>query len=166
MLDQLQLVAAGDADIEIAVRGQDDPVVAAGHEGLPGQLIGGADAAGSMGRAPGPEGIDGRQQDLFLIAGGRRQNDPVAAGVNDDGHPVAAAELLDQQGHGLFQERQLVRAAHRSRDIDEKDQIGRRQLLLGEILGLQADAHQSVLRLPGTGPDLRVSEKGSFSGCG
>ena len=63
----LQLVRVGDADIEIAVGGEDDAVDAIGIEILLGERVGLADALAARRAAAGAELIDGRE-DLGLVA--------------------------------------------------------------------------------------------------
>ena len=155
LFDQLlQFVPAGHADVEIAVRGEDDPVGGPGQETLPGQLVGGADAAGAMGRTARLQAVDGGEDTLLLVAGGGRQHHPVRAGVHHQGHPVAFAQLPHQERQGLLQERQLVRVPHRAGDIDEEDQVRGRQFFPGEIACREADAHQPVVAVEGAGAHL------------
>ena len=107
-----------------------------------------------MGRTARLQAVDGGEDTLLLVAGGGRQHHPVRAGIDHQGHPVACAQLPHQERQGLLQERQLVRVPHGAGDIDEEDQVRRRQLFPGQIAGRKADAHQPVVAVEGTRPHL------------
>ena len=84
--DQIALVR--DADVEVAVGGQDHAVDAALDEVRLGRLVGELDARAAVGRAAGAQPIEGRE-DPFAFARGRRgQDEALRAGVDDDGDAV------------------------------------------------------------------------------
>ena len=80
--------------------------------------------------------------------GGKRE--ARGARVGDDGHMVLRLELLNQRPQGFLHQRQLVGLAHRTRHIDQENEIGGRTVGGGQLTTLQADAHQPVRRLPGS----------------
>ena len=100
--------SSGDADVEIAVGGQDDAVGAVLDEVLGGDVVGELNARAAVGRAAGAQLVDGRE-DLRLVDARRRgQHQPRCAGVDDDGDLVVLAELLDQPLEAPLHQRQLV----------------------------------------------------------
>jgi len=155
VLDQaLQLITAGDAHVEIAVRGQNDAVVALGHEALFRHLVGGDDAARGVGGTAGVEVVDGGRDLLPPAARRGRQHHPVGTGINNDADAVLLGHLLHQHQHGLLEQGQLVRLVHGTGHVHQKDEVRRRQGGLVQILRLEADAYQLVARLPGTGAEF------------
>src|SRR5262249_32129386 len=92
-----QLCVVRDADVEVAVGGQDDPVDPVLDESPLGLLVGHLDSTLAVGRSPGREAVDLLIDAIFLVPGSRRQKKPRGAGVGDDAHAVAAGELLDQE---------------------------------------------------------------------
>ena len=67
-LDQLdEFILVGDADVEIAVGGQDDAVGAVLDEVLGGDVVSELDAGTAVGRAAGLQLIDGRHDSALLM---------------------------------------------------------------------------------------------------
>ena len=93
-------------------------------------------------------------------ARGRGQDQPGAAGVDDDRHAVVLAELLDQHLQPLLDQRQLVGLVHRARDVDQEDEVARPAACRGRFaLPLMADPRQPVLGVPGAAGDLDVDRE-------
>ncbi len=109
LLDQPdQFALARDADVEVAVAGQDDPVVALLLEVLPRHLIGQLDPGAARGGAARLEPLEGVEDLVLPAAGRRRQHQTGRPGVHHDGHPILRPQLVDEQPEGRLDQRQLV----------------------------------------------------------
>ena len=124
-----------DADVEVAVGGEDHAVVAVLDEVLLAPLCTPARSR----RAPAVEPPACRRvergEDRRLVgAGGRRQHDARRAGVDDDGHACprraagrragGSADLISGSRSG---------GCHRAGDVEQEDEVVRRHLPLVEI---------------------------------
>ena len=78
------------------------------------------------------------------------------ASVDDDGEKVFGRHLVDEAVHACFQQAQLVLIPHRSRDVNEEDEVGILQLTLRNILSLNTNPDQLVRYVPKTGANLSV----------
>ena len=165
LLDQaLELFEVGDADVEVAVGGQQDAVDAAVDVALARHPVGQLDAAGAGGAAAGLQRVDGVRDARALGAGRGLEHHPGAAGIGHQRDPVLRAQPIHHQLQGRFQQRQLVRRVHRTRDIHQKHQIDRRQRLGREILALERDPQQQVAGVPRAGGEFGVDRKGLRAG--
>ena len=165
MFDQLdEIVVVGNADVEVAVGGEDDAVDALGDEVLAGLRVGEGDAGPAVGRPAGLEVVDRTEDRLLVGAGGRRQHQARGAGVGDHRDPVAGVHVLDQQAQASAQQRQLVGRTHRARDIDQEHEVARPDLGDRYDLALHADLHELVRGVPWTRPDLGVDREGAAVG--
>ena len=161
-----QLVVVRHADVEVAVGGQDDAVGPLRDEVLDGLVVGELDARAAVGRAPGLQLVDGREDLGLAEARGGGEHQARGAGVDDDRHPVVLAQLLDQHPHPLLDEGQLVGLVHRARDVDQEDEVARRPLLVGDGTAHQADPGEAVLRIPGAAGHLDVDRERVVAGRG
>ena len=149
-----QRLLVADADVEIAVRGQHHPVHATLDERLPRHRVGQLDAGAAVGAAAGLQAVE-RGQDLAMaVAGGRRQDQPGRSRIHHDRHPVLRAQLRDQLGEGLLEQRQFVGGIHRARGVDQQHQVGGRQGRLGHVVALDADHQQLARGVPGGGREF------------
>ena len=138
-------ILAGDADVEVAVGGEDDAIDAAAHELLAGRTVGQLDPLCAVGRPACLEVGDRLVDPCLLVARGRRQHEPTRTRVDDDGDAIASGERVDQHAQTVAHERQLVGRVHRSRDVNQEHQIARRRVLLAQFAALKADERQLVL---------------------
>ena len=151
-----QVILRRDADVEIAVGGQDDAIRPVLDEVLGGDVIGELDARAAVGRAAALQLID-RREDLRLLDARRRREDQARGpGIDDDRDPVVLAELLDQPLQAPLDQRQLVRLLHRAGDVDQEDEVAGRPLGLVDRPGGDPDPRQPVIGVPGTARDLDV----------
>jgi len=149
-----QCLGVGQADVEVAVRGQKNPVDAILDEGLAGHGIGQHDP-GTAGRGPpGMEFVERGQYLSLFIAGRRFEHHAGRARVYDNGNPVPARQLFDQQPHSGLEQGQLVGRVHGPGDIDEQHEIGCRALVLPDCVAFQADAQQQSILVPWRRRDL------------
>ena len=102
------LLVARCADVEVAVRRQDDAVVAAVDVVLARDLVGEPDSLPARGAAAGPELFQGGEDLLPGVSRRRGQNQPGGPGIDHDRHPVLGPELLDEERESLLEQRQLV----------------------------------------------------------
>ena len=153
-VDELvQLVDRRDADVEIAVGGQQHAVDTL-HPVVAGQLVGPADATFTV-RAAGGAQVAEHLVDARLVGAGRPlQRHAHARRVGDDRHAVLRAQLLDQQPHAADQQRQLVARAHRAGHVDQEHEVARRHACCVDAARLDAQPHQLMPGLPRTRPDL------------
>ena len=135
-----ELAVARRADVEVAVGGEDDAVVAAVDEVLFRDVVGELDARAAGRRAARFERLDRGEDRPLVGAGRRRQHESRVAGVDDDGHAVLRPELIDEQLESFFHQRQFVRLHHRAGDVDEEDEVVRRQVGGLHAPSLQSDA--------------------------
>ena len=63
---------------------------------------------------------------MVFVATRRRQRRGDAVRVGDDGDVVLRPQLIDQQADTLLEQRQLVGCGHRTRHVDQEDQVARR----------------------------------------
>src|SRR5712692_4559465 len=147
-LDDIDQRVAGHSDVEVAVGGEDDAIVPVSCEILLGGFVGQLDSCAPSGRAAGLELVECGQDRLLVGSGGLWQHDSGCTGVNDDGHRIFGTELLDQQSKCRLEKRQTLGRHHRSRDVEQKDEIVGRELPLVDRLSLDADAQQAVIRVP------------------
>ena len=168
LLDQLQqIVVAGDADVEVAVGGEDDAVVAAGDEVLFRDVIRELNALRSGGRAARLETIERGDDRLLVRAGRRRKHDACRAGVHDDRDAIFGAQLVDEEPERGLQQRQTRRRLHRAGDIEQEDEVVRRHAPLFEIASLDADPQQPMTAFHGQLATSVVIENGCGPvGCG
>jgi len=110
LLDEAgHLGVAGGAHVEVAVGGEDHPVVSALDVVLGGDAIRQSDARSPGGGATGLEVVDGLEDRRPVAARRGGKHEPGRSGVDDDRHAVLLTELIDEHGEGLLQQRQLVR---------------------------------------------------------
>ncbi|MCY1295566.1 hypothetical protein D9M70_449120 [compost metagenome] len=126
MLEGLEIA---DADVEVAVGGQQDAVDAVRDEALLRLLVGELDARLAGRRAAGAEPVDGGADLRLVAAGGGLEHHPRLAGVDHQGHLVLGAQLVDQQLQRALHQRQALGAVHRAGHVDQEHQVGRRQLV-------------------------------------
>ena len=144
----LEAVEVTDANVEVAIGGQQDAIDAAFDQVLARLLVGQLDARLPCRRTTGAELIDGRT-DLRLVATGRGIEQHLAVtGIGDQRDAILRTQLLDQQFQGALHHWQAFAAMHRTRHVDQKHQVGRRQLLNAAIRRLDGDAQQARLRIP------------------
>src|SRR5262249_56785820 len=94
-LDEADQVAiVGDADVEIAIGREDDPVGPFLDEVLGGNIIRELDARSSVGRPAGTKSLDRVKDFRFLEARRRRKHHARGTGVYDDSNLIVLAELL------------------------------------------------------------------------
>ena len=141
-----------DADVEIAISGQQDAVDPALDIVVARDLIGKLEPGPARGRAASRKPLK-RSSDFEFVAGGF-EHEARCASIDHDRHLVARAELTGKAGQRGLDQRQLVGARHRARDIDEKDEIGRWAGAAREIIAAQADAQQPGLRVPRCDRDI------------
>jgi hypothetical protein len=154
------------ADVEVAVGGEHHAVVAAALVALARHAVGEPEPLAAGRRAARLEPLDGLGDARLLRARRGRQHHPALPRVHDERDAVLRAELVDEQPQRALDERQLVVALHRARDVDEEDEVVRRQPLDRDGSRLQRDAHEAVPRLPrrrrhlGVDGDRRVAGGG------
>ena len=125
------------------------------EEVLLGDLVGQHDPLAAGGRAARFELLD-RLVDAPLLAAVRRgKHEPRVAGIGDDRHAVLRPELIDEEMQRALDQRQLVGVLHRSRHIDQEDEIAGRQVRRVDPPSLEADQEEPVLFVPGAARDLR-----------
>ena len=78
-----------------------------------------------------------------------RQNEARRTGVHHDGHMIDRTQLVQKHQERLLQKRQLVGLAHRPGDVEQEDQIVRRELPEFDALRLQSDVEQFRVTVPG-----------------
>ncbi len=144
--DEAPLV--GDADVEIAVGGENHAVDSLGDEVVDGQLVRELNARAAVGGAAGFQTVDRFENRLLAVAAGRRQHETRVARVDHDRHAVAVAQLAGKQLERFTNQRQLVLLLHRAGDVDEKHQVARGPLLAMHFASLQSHAHQHVVAVP------------------
>ena len=152
-----------DADVEVAIGGEQDAVDAALDEALLCSRVGKLDARGASRAAAGAQCVDGGGDGGLILAGGRWQHDACAIRIGHQRDAVLRAHLIDQQLERGFEQRELVGAVHRAGHVDQKDEVGGRQILFRHVLPLDGDAQHGVQRLAsdhGNASEAAVSEVG------
>ena len=91
---------------------------------------------------------------------GRLQDRARVAGVGDDGDRVLGLQAVEEELHGAHHQRQLVGRVHRTRDVEQEDQVAARHFLGIEIVALDADVDQLVAGLPGAGRHDHAGREG------
>ena len=155
LLDEArELARARDADVEVAVGGEDDAVVAFAHEILLRDVVGELDPRAAGGRPACLETID-RVEDRGFVAPGRgRQHETGVARVDDDRDAVLRTELIDEKRECLLHEWKLLGHVHRPRDVDQEYEIARRQTRRFDAPRLKTNANDAVRRIPRRGDDI------------
>ena len=147
-------------DVQISVRCQDHPVVAAFHKILLGQLISLDETRRAVGAAGGGK-IFHRVADHGLFRPvDTLQYHSILISIGDKRNPVLCPKLLRQQPEGPLHKRKLVVIAHGTGHINQEDQIGGRPLLLGDLLRLKAYHQKLRLLIPGAGSNPEGSGEG------
>ena len=150
----------GDADIEVAVGGDDDAVDGVAVEVLLGQRIGEAQAFAARGRAAGAQIVERGEDAAAFVAGRRLKHRAGRAGIDDDRDAIARVQLIDQHAEALQRQRQLVLRRHRAGHVDQQRQIERRPLARHDVVALQADVHELAAFGPRRGRDRDVGGEG------
>ena len=161
-----QFVVLGDADIEIAVGGQDDAVRALLDEVAGGHVIGELDAGPAVGRAARAQLLDRRENLRLVQARGGREDQPRGAGVDDHRDLVVLAELLDQALQAPLHQRELVGLLHRAGDVDEEHEVAGGPAGLVDRLRGDPDPRQAVPGIPRAAGDLDMHGEGVRAGGG
>ena len=143
-----QFGLAGDADVEVAVGGEDDAVDAVLDEVLAGEIVGQLDTGGAVGRAAGVELLDGSVDGGLLVPRCRLQSEAAVPRVGDDRDAVLWTQGVDQHLHRGLDQRQAVGRHHRSGDIEQEREVARRCIALLDRLRAQPDQRELVLRIP------------------
>ena len=73
---------------------------------------------------------------------------PGGAGIDDDRDPVARVQPVGEQGQRALHQRQFVGLVHRSGDVDQEDEVGRRPRPPRQVVAAQADAEQPRIGVP------------------
>ena len=106
-------------------------------------------------RAPISLEVVKRVEDGRTVTGGSAvENDAVAAGVGDYRHRIAGIEVIDEVGERPLEKAQLVRAVHRARGVDQKDEVVAPRLRVVEVSGLEAHDEQLGIGIPWAASDL------------
>ena len=95
------------------------------------------------------EVIECFQNDVFLAGVRRIEHQAGGARIDDECHTVVLAELIDEQFHRRLHERQPIGCVHRTRHIDQENEVARRAFAVVDRLRFQRDANEAMLRLPG-----------------
>ena len=82
----------------------------------------------------------------------------MATGVNHQAHAITFVKPFQENLERLHQKRELVRATHRARDINEKGEICRLTITF-DLLALQTNLHEAVLGIPRAACNFRVDGK-------
>ncbi len=155
VLDQAhQLRLVRDADIEVAVGGEDHAIDSALDEALGRHAVGELNARGAIGRTTSPEPLDGVFDGFLPIASSRRQRNTALPGVHDDADPILGAKRVGEHDHGLLHQWKALLIGHRAGDVEQEGQIARRNLFLVNGHRTKADEHEPVFGVPGSGADF------------
>ena len=147
--ETLELVRAGDADVEVAVRGQEDAIHAALAEMGLGKLVRPLDTFGAGRRSTGAQFAQ-RLDDLLLVLHGRRlEHRTRGARVHHDAHGVGRLQARQQQLHRLDRQRQFVGRIHRAAHVEQQHQVGARRIVARDLVALDADVNQLAALAPG-----------------
>ena len=152
----LQLLRRRNADVEVAVRHENDAVVRLLVEVLLRFCIGALDAVAARRAAARVQFVDDGPDRLLLAPRDGRQSHRRAVRVGDDRDMVLVPQLLDQHLKPLFGHFESVVPLHRPRNVDEEREVARREILLLHGLRLHAEPQQPVLRVPRTRGELAV----------
>ena len=145
----LSSFGAVDADVEVAVRGQQDAIHAALAEMRLGELVRALDAFGAGRRSTGLQFAQ-RLDDLLLVLHGRRlEHRARGAGVHHDAHGVGRLQARQQQLHRLDRQRQFVGRIHRAAHVEQQHQVGVRRIVARDLVALDADVNQLAALAPG-----------------
>ena len=118
------------ADVEVAVGGEDDAVVAARRlkfARAPLRRRAGCPAPPAV-EPPASQPLDRLQDRRLLVARRGRQHEPRRAGVDHDRDAVLRAQLVHEQAERLLHQRQLVGGCIEPDDVDQEHEVARRQL--------------------------------------
>src|SRR5438034_3519687 len=158
-----QIVLIRDTDIEVSVRRQNDAIHSAVDEVRNGHFIGGLDTGSTVGAALSLETFDHAKDVVFPVAARWLKGNARRARIGDDAHLVAFRQLIDEHAETALQQRQPFRRAHGTRHVDQKDEIAR-YLTHRDILRLDPNAHEPVLRAPWRRRHLHVPRDGIWAG--
>ncbi len=78
------------------------------------------------------------------------------AGIGDDRHLVVTVELVEQHGQRLLDQGQLVGFVHRTRCVDQEDEIRARAGRALDLVAADADADELAPLRPGAGEDRDI----------
>src|SRR5437867_1914911 len=158
-----QIVLIGDADVEVSVCRQNDAIHSAVDEVRNGHVIRGLDTGSAIRAALGLETFDHAKDVVFPVAARWLKGNAGRARIRDDAHLVAFRQLIDEHAETALQQRQPFRRAHGTRHVDQKDKITR-YLTHRDILRLDPNAHEPVLRAPWRRRHLHVPRDGIWAG--
>jgi hypothetical protein len=86
--------------------------------------------------------VDRRKDFAFLARRGRFERGAGAARIGDDRDAIVGVELIEQQAERFLDERQLVVCVHRSRCVDQENQIGARPRRTLDRIAFDPDADE------------------------
>ena len=147
-LDQVhQGFKADRADVEIAIRRQQDAVVAVLHERFLGHRIRKRDAGAAIGRAAGLEPIKRGLNGPGFVTRSRFQHHARIARVNHEADAVRCGQLPGQEFQRGLHQRELVGVLHRAGYVHQEHEVRCRSRAL-RLPALNPDMQQAGLRIP------------------
>jgi hypothetical protein len=81
------------------------------------------------------------------------------SGVHGNGDPIFGRHPAREHLHRCLQKIELVRALHGAGDVDQKDEIGRRQVVLRHLVAFDPHVEQMPILVPGARPNLGIDGK-------
>ena len=150
-----QVALAGHADVQVAVRRQQDTVHAALPVILRRDLICPGNARAAVGGTARFQFADRFHNPGLVCRRSAFQHHPVTAGVSHDGDGILRLKFVQQEQERPLHQVQPVAAVHAAGGIDQEDQVMSGAVVLLHFRRLQADQQQLCLFVPGAGPDLR-----------
>ena len=158
--DLLQFSFAGLSDVEVPVRGDQNPVYALFDEILLCHLIGIVQSESSPGSSAGTEqGFCQTFIDFILVfAAYAIQHHAVAGGIIDEGYRILLIELLQHIRIGAQRQRQLVDDHHGPGHIGHQHEVGVRLLI--NLIRPNSDPQKLMVSVPGADGVLCGNDKG------
>ncbi len=146
--DVLQLLEIGDADVEIAVGGEDDAVDGVGIEVLFRQCVREFQALAAGRRAASMQAVERVANGALIVAARGLKHGASGPRIDDDGDVVLLRQLLGEHAEAIEGERELVGTIHRPGDIDQQNEVQRRAFVVLDVVTLQPDVDELAALRP------------------